>query len=228
MRAPFRGPVRTVVTEIVPVEREEDAAATAQAEQKADVTFARLLVCLESAAFWARRMPEYAAHERRVGNRWAIWSGALAAVTGLAVWPLITEQAPPLVAGGIVSGIAFASAICALVMKVNRYTEMAERGQELAAAYGQLWGHLLDLTASGPVIDQKEAHAAITQFQRTKTQKDKLDRTMPSRKGTRGRTPEHPSFADRLQDARELVQIAQEQAAYLTQPPAAISTWRTR
>lgn len=180
----------------------------AHEEQETDVTLARLLVCLESAAHWADEMPKYAARERRKGNSWAIWSGALAALTGLAVWPLITEQTPPLVAAGLVSGVAFASAICALVLKVNRYTEMAERGQELAGLYGQSLGHLLDLTVAGGPIDQQKAHAAVAVFQQAKVRKDKLDRNPP--RGGKGTAP-RPDFTHSLKKAREMVAAAREQ-----------------
>ncbi|WP_127473232.1 hypothetical protein [Microbacterium sulfonylureivorans] len=186
----------------------EATALIAKAEQETDVTMARLLVCLESAAHWAEEMPKYAAREKRKGNGWAISSGALAALTGLAVWPLINEQTPPLVAAGLVSAIAFASAICALVLKVNRYTEMAERGQELAGLYGQALGLLLDLTVADGTIDQHKAHAAVAVFQQAKVRKDKLDRNPP--RGGRG-TPQRPDFAHSLKNARDMVAVAREQ-----------------
>jgi hypothetical protein len=192
----------------------EVAALIKKAEQETDVTLARLLVCLESAQHWADEMPLYAASEKRKGNFLAIMSGGLAALTGLAVWPLVTEQYPPLVTAVIVSGIAFSSAIFALVLKVNRYTEMGERGQELAALYGQALGLLLDLTVADGKIDQSQARAAIAVFQQAKVRKDKLDR-LP-RRGAR-ETP-RLEFADSLKKGREMVAAAREQQDAATTP----------
>jgi hypothetical protein len=185
----------------------EATALMGAAEQETDVTLARLLVCLESASHWADEMPKYAAREKRSGNRWAIASGSLAALTGLAVWPLLTDQVPPLVAAAIVSLIAFVSAMCALVLKVNRYTEMSERGQELAGLYGQALGKLLDLTVADGAIDQQKAHATVAEFQQAKVRKDKLDRNPP--RGWKG-APERPDFTARLQEARRIVAAARE------------------
>lgn len=201
-----------------PAAEDQEATVDAvEAEQETDVTLARLFICLESAAYWYDKMPAYADAERRAGNRWAIGSGALAALTGLAIWPLITEQAPPLVAGIVVSGVAFASAICALVSKVNRYTEMAERGQELAGLYGQSLGLLMDLTTAGGVIKQPKAHAAVVLFQQTKIRKDKLYRNPPRGEGE---TSKVTDFVSRLRTARKMVEIARQQGAGQQGDPA--------
>lgn len=114
-------------------------------------------------------------------------------------------------------GVAFASAICALVSKVNRYTEMAERGQELAGLYGQSLGLLMDLTTAGGVIKQPKARAAVVLFQQTKIRKDKLYRNPPRGEGE---TSKVADFVSRLRTARKMVEIARQQGAGQQGDPA--------
>lgn len=172
------------------------------AESESAVTGARLLICLESAALWVDLLPTYSARQKRRGNWWALASGALAAFTGLAIWPLVTDQLPDeilgmpgqIVAGAFVSLVAFASAICTLVPRILRYTEMAERAQELTSVYGSALGLLLDLVAGKQPVDQDKAHHAVEVFREAKVRKDRLDR-LPKRPDSTLHTKE---FAARL------------------------------
>ncbi len=197
----------------------EDREATVdavEAEQETDVTLARLLICLESAAYWYDKMPAYADAERRAGNRWAIGSGALAALTGLAIWPLITSRPRRWSPGSSCRGW-------------RRFGHMRTRveGQplhgngrtrpELAGLYGQSLGPLMDLTTAGGVIKQPKARAAVVLFQQTKIRKDKLYRNPPRGEGE---TSKVADFASRLRTARKMVEIARQQGAGQRGDPA--------
>lgn len=195
-----------------------------EAEDASHVTMARVLVALESSSLWMELLPAYAAEQKRVGTRWALLAGTTAAFTGLAVWPLIGEQLtgtifgiPWTVAGAIcVSLVAFFSAICALVPRVLRHSEMAERAQEITQIYASVFGLLLDLAVEGrDDFDQQQAHRAMTLFSEAKVRKSKLDRLPTRSELSKKRKAAAKGFDERMEMARDLVEAAREEQTAL-------------
>ena len=70
---------------------------------------------------------------------------------------------------------ALATAICALVPKVMQYGEMAGQAREVIKRYGNVYGELMDVEASGD-HDSPAARRVIDEFQQTKAAKDALRR----------------------------------------------------
>lgn len=179
----------------------------------------RLLMCFESASLWADELPRYATRQKRNANIWALVSGVAASITALTIWPLISENAE-LWAKLIVSSLAFITAISALVPKVLRYSEMAERGQELASEYGRALGLLTDLVTAKGAIDQKRARKAVEVFGLAKTRKDRLEH-LPRRKRALKRLTidEENDFETRFSRAHKLAEAARKAAWELPNPP---------
>lgn len=138
----------------------------------------RVESCLRSAAFWVNALPKYADRQQRKADWWAIASGALAAFTGLAIFPVISDQSTDL-QKAFVSFFAFAAAICALVPRVMNYAELAGQARELTSRYGSVVGDLLDL-ARAEVFNPDAARPVVEAFEATKEKKDGL-RGLPDR-----------------------------------------------
>jgi hypothetical protein len=134
--------------------------------------------CLRSAVFWVNELPRYADQQQRLADGWAILAGVLASLTSLAIFPVLNDgstDAEKL----IVSAVALAAAICALVPRVRNYAELAGQARELSSRYGGVTGDLLDL-AKARVIDQDAARVLVTEFGTIKEKKDAL-RGLPDR-----------------------------------------------
>jgi len=138
----------------------------------------RIAVCLASATFWTRELPIYADGRQRWADAWAIAAGILAAATSLAIFPVLGDDSSDL-EKVVVSVVAFAAAICALIPRIRNYGELAGQARELASRYGSLEGDLLDLSKADPV-DQERARTIVTEFQAAKEKKDSL-RGLPDR-----------------------------------------------
>src|SRR6185312_2045221 len=131
-----------------------------------------------SATFWTRELPIYADGRQRWADAWAIAAGILAAATSLAIFPVLGDDSSDL-EKVVVSVVAFAAAICALIPRIRNYGELAGQARELASRYGSLKGDLLDLSKADPV-DQERARTIVTEFQAAKEKKDSL-RGLPDR-----------------------------------------------
>lgn len=134
--------------------------------------------CLRSATFWVNELPKYADRQQRKADAWAIASGILASITGLAIFPILTDTSTDL-QKAIISGIAFGAAICALVPRIMNYAELAGQARELASRYGGVVGDLLDLVKADP-FNGEAAQPAVDAFEATKEKKDGL-RGLPDR-----------------------------------------------
>lgn len=141
----------------------------------------RLRICMESAAFWADRLPRYACRQQNKADAWAIAAGVVAAITGLSIFP--TAQSDVGTWGKVaVAAAAFLAAIFALVPRVKNYAEMAGKARELTSAYGPLKGQLLDAVQEMELGRGTDAarQALVDEFQRAKAKKDEL-RYLPVR-----------------------------------------------
>ena len=143
------------------------------------ITSDRVERCLTSATFWVRELPKYADRQQRLADGWALASGALAAATGLSIFPVLTDAASDL-DKLLVSLAAFLAAIFALVPRVKNYAEHAGQARELTSRYGGVVGDLLDLSKAQPKPADAAARAIVTEFETIKEKKDGL-RGLPDR-----------------------------------------------
>jgi hypothetical protein len=146
--------------------------------QGVPVTKERIVNCLRSASVWVGELPRYADRQQQRADFWAILAGILAALTSLAIFPVLDESAT-VVEKLIVSAVALAAAICALVPRVRNYAELAGQARELSSRYGGIVGDLLDLSIANP-IDQEQARLVVAEFESIKERKDTL-RGLPDR-----------------------------------------------
>ena len=142
------------------------------------VSSERVRNCLKSATFWVNELPRYADRQQRLADGWAIAAGILAALTSLAIFPVLTDTSTDL-EKAIVSTIAFLAAICALIPRVRNYAELAGQARELSSRYGAIVGDLLDLAKAEP-MPQPAARAIVDEFEGIKERKDAL-RGLPDR-----------------------------------------------
>lgn len=142
------------------------------------ITRKHLQICLDSASFWVEELPRYADRNQKKADLFALLSGIVATLTGLAVWPSLNDN-PSAWAKGMVSGAAFVAAVLALVPRVKNYGENAGQARELCTRYGRLKGQLTDLVREHPP-DSAMARLVIAEFDATKEKKDAL-RDLPDR-----------------------------------------------
>jgi hypothetical protein len=132
----------------------------------------RVVECLGSASYWVEELPRYADRNQRKADWWALVSGCLAALTSLAIWPVLTDSSTWW-QKGLVSAAAFAAAVCALVPRIWNFAEHAGQARELSSRYGELKGSLKDL-AYAPKYEDSIARDVVARFQSTKEKKDAL------------------------------------------------------
>lgn len=129
--------------------------------------------CIDSACLWVAELPDYADRNQRKADCWAIAAGILAAITSLSIWPVLTETEAAW-AKTLVSVVALAAAVCALVPRIKNYSEMATEARQLVSKYADAMGRLRDLRAMGVNVDQQEARRIMVEFAATKAKKDVL------------------------------------------------------
>jgi hypothetical protein len=134
--------------------------------------------CLKSATFWVRELPRFADRQQRLADGWSFASGALAAATGLAIFPVLTDTSSDF-AKLLVSLAAYLAAIFALIPRIRNYAEIAGQARELTSRYGGVVGDLVDLTKAQP-FPADAARAIVTEFEAIKEKKDGL-RGLPDR-----------------------------------------------
>lgn len=141
----------------------------------------RVVECLGSASYWVEELPRYADRNQRKADWWALVSGCLAALTSLAIWPVLTDSSTWW-QKSLVSAAAFAAAVCALVPRIWNFAEHAGQARELSSRYGELKGSLKDL-AYAHQFDDSVARDVVARFQSTKEKKDALP-GLPVRSGS--------------------------------------------
>lgn len=139
------------------------------------VSRARVHACLASAILWVDELPKYANYQQSKADWWAISAGIVATVTGLAVFPVITDESSEM-QKFVVALFAFSAGLCALVPRIKNYAEMAGQARELSAAYGPLVGRLLDGLAAmdAGTADQNALRKTVSDFELAKAKKDTL------------------------------------------------------
>jgi hypothetical protein len=167
------------------------------------VTRARIATCLDSAQFWAHELPRYADRQQRRADSWSIAAGALAALTSMSIFPILTANAADW-EKWVVSAAAMLAAVCALVPRVRSYGELAGQAREVSSRYGRLTGELMDL-ARAEYLDQDRARYVVTEFQATKEKKDSL-------RGLADRSKVEIEFAEISRRAAEAKRRATEAA----------------
>ena len=152
------------------------------------VSTERLDGCVRSAQRWADMLPRFADRCQLKADWWAITAGVLAAITSLAVFPVLGESSS-VTAKTLVSVVALASAVSALVPRVKGYGEQAGAARVLAAQYGSVYGRLLDLV-NADTANPHTAQMVVAEFQAIKEKKDALrGLTTWSTKGREPGTP---------------------------------------
>jgi hypothetical protein len=175
--------------------------------QGVPVTRERIEGCLRSAVFWVNELPRYADQQQRLADSWAIAAGVLAAITSLAIFPVLGDGSSDL-EKAIISAFALLAAICALVPRVKNYAELAGQARELSSRYGGVTGDLLDLVKA-TAIDQEAARVLVTEFGSIKEKKDAL-RGLPDRETVEIRRAD---MARRASEARMRAALAAKAAA---------------
>jgi hypothetical protein len=146
--------------------------------QGVPVSRERIDNCLKSASIWVAELPRYADGQQQRADTWAILAGILAALTSLAIFPILGDEST-VIEKLVVSAVALLAAICALVPRVKNYAELAGQARELTSRYGGVVGDLIDLSVADP-IDQEQARMVVTEFESIKEKKDAL-RGLPKR-----------------------------------------------
>ena len=118
-----------------------------QPEWQPPVTIQRVKHCRDSAERWAKILPWYANTMQRRADAWAMAAGIIAAVTGVAIWPVISDTSSAW-EKAIVSAGALAAAVCALPPRIKNHGEWAARARAIAGRYGEIGGELEDLQAA--------------------------------------------------------------------------------
>jgi hypothetical protein len=150
----------------------------------APITKVRVAERRDSAEYWVRHLPRYAYSKQRRADGWAIASGVIVALTGLAIWPVATETSAIWIRL-VVGGGALAAAICALVPRVYNFGELAGQAREITGRYGNCYGDLVDLDEAA-AFNPAAASTVVADFEAAKARKDGL-RGVPIRPVTLGR-----------------------------------------
>jgi hypothetical protein len=172
-------------------------------DQQPPVSIERIRNCLKSASFWVNELPRFADRQQRRADFWAIAAGILAAITSLAIFPVLDANSTD-VERAIVTGVAFLAAVCALVPRIMNYGEQAGSARELSSRYGSIVGKLIDLEKAD-AIPQAAAREAVTEFEAIKEKKDAL-RGLPDRTDVEIRLAQQ---AERLAEAQKRAREAQ-------------------
>jgi len=147
------------------------------------VTIQRVKHCRDSAERWAKILPWYANTMQRRADAWAMAAGIIAAVTGVAIWPVISDTSSAW-EKAVVSAGALAAAVCALPPRIKNHGEWAARARAIAGRYGEIGGELEDLQAAyerAPhSVDDATARKTVEKFEALKSLKDQL-RGLPTR-----------------------------------------------
>lgn len=138
------------------------------------VSLDRVRECEESARFWAVELGPFANRMNDLADRYALWSAGLSALTGLGVWStLVASTLWPVVV--LVSAVAVASAVVAMVPRVKGYGDRAKAAASLAPRYGNVLGELIDVrqmfeknNPDAPAV----AKLVVERFESLKREKD--------------------------------------------------------
>lgn len=158
------------------------------------VARSHLALCRESAELWSEELPRYADLRQRWADGWAITGGLLATVTGLAVWPVLSNSSTTIEKTLITVGAVLA-ALANLMPRVRGDAELAGQARELASQYGALTGQFETLLAraraNGGFVPAGQAREALEAFGAVKAKKDALRYLHPKDQVLRDKAKRH-------------------------------------
>lgn len=136
----------------------------------------QVLYLQEDAAFWANRLPRFAAAMQARADRFALVAGFLSAITGLGIWATIAASIDPR-AQVAVGFVALAAAVVGLVPKTMGYADCASNAFDISAAYGHAEGELVK--AHRKLVDEDPDALAFAEdarkaFEEVRIRKEKL------------------------------------------------------
>lgn len=136
----------------------------------------RLEESIESAGYWANRMPREAARLVQKVRLYTSTAAALSLITGLLAWPVIGESSR-LTAQVLISVL---SGLAALTIVAPHAIGLSDRGDEsikLCSTYGAMYRELLETKeqlATGSLKDPSQVADIICQFERIQERRDTL------------------------------------------------------
>ncbi|MET8327845.1 hypothetical protein [Streptomyces sp. NPDC005181] len=136
----------------------------------------RLEESIQSAGYWANRMPREAARLVQKIRLYTSAAAVLSLITGLLAWPVIGESSQ-LTAQVLISVL---SGLAALAIVAPHVLGLSDRGDEsikLCSTYGAMYRELLDTKeqlATGSLKDPSQVADIIYQFERIQERKDAL------------------------------------------------------
>ena len=136
----------------------------------------RLEESIESAGYWANRMPREAARLVQKVRLYTSTAAALSLITGLLAWPVIGESSH-LTAQVLISVL---SGLAALAIVAPHAIGLSDRGDEsikLCSTYGAMYRELLETKeqlATGSLKDPSQVADIICQFERIQERRDAL------------------------------------------------------
>jgi hypothetical protein len=151
----------------------QSSSARATVSTQTDATLAE---CEQSARFWSACLPKYGQKMRNLADRYAIFSAALAAVTGLSVWGALANSTQ-LWAVITVSLTSLATSMLTAIPKIKGWSECAGATPILASKYGHAIGELQNARAAlkaGSPGAAEQASKARAEFEATRNEKNFL------------------------------------------------------
>lgn len=129
-----------------------------------------------SCVYWSEHLSSYGAKMRSRSDNFAIAAAIISTITGAAIWATVSQSAE-IWAQAIVTAMAVAAAVTALVPKLKGYSDCATNAPAIASKYGRYLAKLRrahdDLNAG---IDgaAERAWAAVDVFYDIREEKEKL------------------------------------------------------
>lgn len=129
-----------------------------------------------SAVFWSEHLGAYGRKMRTRSDNFAIAAAVISTITGAAIWTTVSDSTE-VWAQAIVTGMAVAAAVVALVPKLKGYSDCATNIPTVSAKYGRALLKLRlahDKLSAGEPGARDEAIKAIQEFYDVRDEKEKL------------------------------------------------------
>ncbi|MBA2950539.1 hypothetical protein [Streptomyces himalayensis] len=171
----------------------------------------RLEQSIGGAGYWVTRMPREAVHQLRKFQRCNIAAAAIAFITGILAWPLISHTS--LLTACV--ALSVLAAIAALTIVAPQLTGLGERTEEsikLCGSYATIYGELLEAQQrmiEGSTEDAARAIEIIRQYENVTARNEAL---------AFGRTSARPRL--QLTATRGASDLPSQPGAFLLEPPS--------
>lgn len=130
----------------------------------------------KSCVYWSEHLSSYGAKMRSRSDSYAVAAAVISAITGAAIWTTVSHSTE-IWAQLIVTAMAVAAAIAALMPKLKGYSDCATNAPSLASKYGRHLTKLRrahdDLNAGIPGAAER-AWSAVNEFYDIRDEKEKL------------------------------------------------------